>query len=184
MSMKALTAVLSALVLWAGAAVAGPAPADPVSAQVPAGAVEILDSESYWRWFLTLRKPLIPVEALKAAGEPAAAPKLLVGTVVPPPYNQVDHQDSPPAPAGWEQPDFDDFGWPRSRVSWLRPIAFGRFSSAALCLRGKFQVTDPGAVQGLYLTVKYYGGVRVLLNGKEVARQHLPAGELAPTPSK
>ena len=48
-----------------------------------------------------------------------------------------------------------------------------------MCLRGKFQVTDPAAVQGLFLTVKYYGGVRVYLNGREVARQHLPAGELA-----
>jgi len=141
--------------------------------------VDILSPESYWRWFLTLRKPIIPVAALKTAGQDATAPKLLTGRVVPPPYNTVDHQDSPTSPASWEGPAFDDFGWPRSRLSWLRSNAFGRFSSAALCLRGKFQVTDPGAVQGLFLTVKYYGGVRILLNGREVARQHLPAGELA-----
>ena len=52
-------------------------------------------------------------------------------------------------------------------LTWLRPTAFSRFSSAALCLRGKFQVTDPAAVEGLYLTVKYYGGLRVVLNGRE-----------------
>ncbi|MGA2034519.1 MAG: glycoside hydrolase domain-containing protein [Thermoguttaceae bacterium] len=151
----------------------------PRAVEVPAGATDILTPESYWRWFLVLRKPIIPVEALKAAGKEAAAPKPLVGTVVQPPYNTVDQQDSPASPAGWELPAFDDFGWPRSRLTWLAPNAFGRFSSAALCLRGKFQVTDPAAVQGLFLTIKYYGGLRVCLNGREFARQHLPAGKLA-----
>ena len=65
------------------------------------------------------------------------------------------------------------------RLTWLVPDAFGRFSTAAVCLAAEFQVTDPAAVQGLFLTVKYYGGVRVYLNGREARRQHLPAGELA-----
>jgi hypothetical protein len=128
---------------------------------------------------LTLRKPIIPVESLKAAGQVADSPKALVGTVVPPPYNQVDQQESPAPPDAWETTAFDDFGWPRSRLTWLAPNAFGRFSSAGLCLRGRFQATDPSAVDGLYLTLKYYGGVRVWLNGQEVARAHLRAGELA-----
>ncbi len=182
--MRTLTiAVLSSLALLSGASLAG----EPAAAAeaVPAGAVDILSPNSYWRWFLTLRKPIIPVEALKEADQPAKAPKLLVGKVVPPPYNQVDHQESPAAPEGWEAATFDDFGWPRSRLSWLRGNAFGRFSSAALCLRGRFRVTDPAAVEGLYLTIKYYGGVRVFLNGREVARAHLPAGELKPeTPAE
>ncbi|MGQ9662314.1 MAG: glycoside hydrolase domain-containing protein, partial [Kiritimatiellia bacterium] len=94
-------------------------------------------------------------------------------------------QDSPPPPDGWEQPTFDDSDWPRSRLTWLAPNAFGRFSSALLCLRGKFQVTDPAAVEGLYLTLHYYGGVRIWLNGTEVARQHLPPGKLEPnTPAE
>jgi len=156
-----------------------PAAAPAAPAHVPAGPVDILSPESYWRWFLTLRKPIIPIEALKAAGQEASAPKPLTGTVVPPPYNTVDQQESPPAPAGWEATAFDDFGWPRSRLSWLAPNAFGRFSSAALCLRGKFLVADSAAVQGLFLTIKYYGGVRACLNGREVARQHLPVGDLA-----
>jgi hypothetical protein len=169
--------------LFAVVPVAGGAPAD--SAVIPAGAAEILNTQSYWRWFLMLRKPVIPVEALQAAGQAAEAPKPLVGKVVPPPYNDVDQQESPSAPAGWDAATFDDFDWPRSRLTWLRSNAFGRFSSAALCLRGRFRVTDPAAVQGLYLTIQYYGGVRVLLNGREVARQHLPAGELAPeTPAE
>lgn len=176
---RQIPAVLPFLMLLCVAAAAGEAPAAAVPAQAPAGAADILSPESYWRWFLMLRKPLIPVEALKAAGQQATAPMVLTGTVVPPPYNQVDHQDSPAPPAGWEGPAFDDYGWPRSRLSWLRSNAFGRFSSGMLCLRGRFQVTDPAAVEGLFLTIKYYGGVRVFLNGREVARQHLPAGELA-----
>ncbi|MCX7591107.1 MAG: hypothetical protein N2255_05705, partial [Kiritimatiellae bacterium] len=143
-----------------------------------ANTLEILTPESYWRWFFTLRKPVIPVEALKRAGQDAARPMLLVGRVVPPPYNDVDHQDSPPPPDGWESATFDDFDWPRSRLVWLAPNAFSRFSSATLCLRGKFQVTDPLAVHDLELVIKYYGGVKVCLNGTEIARQHLPAGPL------
>lgn len=170
---------LALMLLLAQRVSAGEVPVRSSSAQVSAGAVDILTPESYWRWFLTLRKPIIPVAALKAAGQEAAGSSPLVGTVVPPPYNQVDQQESPPAPADWETPALDDFGWPRSRLTWLAPNAFGRFSSAVLCLRGRFQVTDPGTVQGLTLTVKYYGGVRVFLNGREVARQHLPAGDLA-----
>jgi hypothetical protein len=161
----------------ASTAVAAEAVVKPI--EVPAGRVEILSPESYWRWFSVLRKPVIPVGALQAAGEEAAGPKLLRGREVPPPYGEVDHQDSPPPPVGWERTDFDDFGWPRSRLSWLPPTAFSRFSSAALCLRGKFQVTDPAALEGLYLTVHYYGGLRVMLNGREIARGHLPAGPLA-----
>lgn len=154
--------------------------AAPGAAAVPAGAVDILCPESYWRWFLVLRKPIIPAAALRATGQEAAGPKLLTGQQVHPPYAQVDHLESPPPPAGWEQPAFADAGWPRSRLSWLGPAAYRRFSSAALCLRGRFLVTDPADVQGLYLTVKYYGGVRVTLNGREIARRDLPEGPLAP----
>jgi hypothetical protein len=177
--------ILILCVLGTGWCAMAAATNDAAPVAVPAGAVDILTGESYWRWFLMLRKPLIPVAALKAAGQDAAQPLLLSGTVVPPPYNQVDHQESPPPPSGWDQPAFDDFAWPRSRVSWVGPSAFSRFSSATLCLRGRFVVTDPAAVQGLYLTLKYYGGVRVLVNGREIARQFLPAGTLAPeTPAE
>lgn len=187
--MRALTGDetgMRSLTMWLLLAVAPAALCGAVGgAAVPEGAVDILTTESYWRWYKTLRPPVIPVAALKAAGEPSEAPRLLVGREVPPPYGEVDHQSSPPPPAGWETTACDDYGWPRARLSWLRGPACGRFSSAALCLRGRFQVDDPAAVQGLYLTMRYYGGVRVFLNGKEVARQHLPSGALAPeTPAE
>ncbi|HOX07677.1 MAG TPA: hypothetical protein PK280_14855, partial [Planctomycetota bacterium] len=123
---------LTCTIIWSLAA-AGALAGEPAKTEaVPAGAVDILSPESYWRWFLTLRKPVIPVEALKAAGQEASAPKSLVGREVPPPYSEVDQQASPPPPAGWDADSFDDFSWPRSRLTWLAPNAFGRFSSAAL----------------------------------------------------
>ena len=183
-----MTILCLGVAVWALPATAGEPPARPAGAEagaVPAGAVEVMSQDSYWRWFSTLRKPVIPVEALKAAGQPADGPRLLTGKEVPPPYASVDHQESPPPPAGWDSAAFDDYGWPRSRVPWIRGLAFRRFSSAVLCLRGRFQVTDPAAVQGLYLTIRYYGGVRVCLNGREIARGHLPPGELKPeTPAE
>jgi hypothetical protein len=180
-----MSAAVLAAAAWPGPVVSAGLGGGAPAAAVPSGAVEVLNPESYWRWYATLRTPVIPAEALRAAGQPASGPKVLTGRVVPPPYNEVDHQDSAPPPSGWEAPTFDDFGWPRARLSWVRPTAFGRFSSAGLCLRGKFLVTDPAALRGLHLTIKYYGGVRVLLNGREVARQHLPAGDLAPdTPAE
>ena len=49
-----------------------------------------------------------------------------------------------------------------------------------LTLRGKFTVTDPQRVRGLGLTMRYRGGVVVYLNGKELFRQHMPAGPVRP----
>ena len=174
---RKIAAVVTVSILMA--ALTGPARGAAASVAVPDGAVDVLSPQTYWRWFLTLRKPVIPLAELKAAGQKDTAPRVLAGRVVPPPYNTVDHQASPAPPKDWDQPSFDDWTWPRSRLPWLRGNAFGRFSSAILCLRGRFKVTGPAAVKGLFLKVRYYGGVRVLLNGREVARQHLPAGELA-----
>jgi hypothetical protein len=49
-----------------------------------------------------------------------------------------------------------------------------------LSLRGKFMVPDPARAGELTLSLTYRGGAVVYLNGKEIARGHLPAGELKP----
>jgi len=46
-----------------------------------------------------------------------------------------------------------------------------------LCLRGTFTVTDLAKVGDLTLTLRYQGGAVAYLNGKEVARGHLTAGQ-------
>lgn len=89
--------------------------------------------------------------------------------------------DTPPPPAGWMRPEFDDSGWlyqrqplmigAASRRGWFRRASFSRF---------RFQVPHPAKVKALELKLVYHGGARVFVNGTEVARGHLPQGELGP----
>jgi len=82
--------------------------------------------------------------------------------------------ETPAVPAGWTKPEFDDRAWIRFP---LRRAAVSPYT-ARICLRSKFRVTEPAKVKGLKLTVGYFGGVVVYLNGQEVARQDvLPAGQ-------
>ena len=127
--------------------------------------VEILNADSYWRWHVTLR---------------GADERTETGELKPLAGQSVDRLTSAAPPAGWTAADFDDADWPRSRPSWLRELACGRYSSAVVSLRGKFRVTDPAAVKSLTLTCAYYGGARVLLNGAEIARGHVADGPLTP----
>jgi hypothetical protein len=94
---------------------------------------------------------------------------------------------SPPVAAGWEQPDFDDASWARFRLARKRAAevdwGFWQFSAmpptvSRQALRGKFRVEDPAAAKDLKLSLAYRGGVVVYLNGKEIARGHLPKGAL------
>jgi hypothetical protein len=91
---------------------------------------------------------------------------------------------------GWQQPEFDDspwvqynFGgaatWPvEGGQDWV--MGFSYRSIALMCLRGRFEVSDPARVSDLSLTLAFSGGAVVYLNGREVVRAGLPKGELAP----
>ena len=89
-------------------------------------------------------------------------------------------------PANWTQPDFDDAAWLHQRLGRLpaqrnRKEAYD-FSSLLVrtaYLRTYFHVPDPRTAGELALSLTYRGGARVLVNGVEVARGDLPAGELA-----
>ncbi|MFO7897789.1 MAG: hypothetical protein R6V58_01885, partial [Planctomycetota bacterium] len=91
-----------------------------------------------------------------------------------------------PAPKGWAEPDFDDSGWAgvRGRVvpGWpFRRTVWSAGNSAAISViysRGKFVVKAPQACKGLRVIVVYHGGVVVHVNGKELARKHLPKGRI------
>jgi hypothetical protein len=98
-----------------------------------------------------------------------------------------------PAPAAdWMMPDFDDQAWVRKRgpFQWgaemtITKPELGQFDASMdlrlqqAFYRVRFLVTDPAQATGLSLDVVYTGGVGVFLNGKEIARGHLPAGTLA-----
>ena len=97
-----------------------------------------------------------------------------------------------PPPAGWAEPDFDDASWlcqrigrlPASRYS-MESYDFSWHLIRAIRLRSYFHVADPARAGQLKLSIAFRGGARVLVNGKEVGRAFLPAGELsAQTPAQ
>ncbi|HUT35177.1 MAG TPA: glycoside hydrolase domain-containing protein [Planctomycetota bacterium] len=92
-----------------------------------------------------------------------------------------------PPPADWAKPGFDDAAWLRQRLGKLPPerymaeaYEFTTHLIRATFLRSYLQVPDPGAAGELTLDLSFRGGARVLVNGVEVARAHLPKGELGP----
>ena len=112
-----------------------------------------------------------------------------------------DPYTAPPAPAGWASPTFDDGDWVAGSSPFqadlpkdLPPVATtGNMRTVhvnvlqyigtglhAACYRARFVVADPAKAGALTFTATYRGGLRVLVNGREVARGHLPKGALAP----
>ena len=88
-----------------------------------------------------------------------------------------------PPPADWAQLGFDGSGWGRYSVDLFEAVGgygFGQLPDRAmLSLRTQFGVSDPAKARDLKLALSYRGGVAVYVNGREIARQHLPAGKLA-----
>ena len=84
----------------------------------------------------------------------------------------------PPAD-GWRESDFDDSAWPHlrkpdgvgtlERNGWLRGVF----------LRFRFELPDPAAAGDVTFSADYIGGLRAFVNGQEIARGHLPPGDLA-----
>ena len=92
---------------------------------------------------------------------------------------------TPRPPSQWADPDFDDSEWARVRGAfgpgWGASSVWGPGNPAALsamCVRGRFMVTNPAACDDLQIALEYRGGVVVYVNGKELKRQHLPKGEI------
>lgn len=104
---------------------------------------------------------------------------------------------SDPPAANWAALDFDDSAWPklevnqpawRPRLQWAALNARGGADAKyhpggvlegnLVCLRGTFEVFDPAKVTDLKLTLGYFGGAVVYVNGVELQRGHLPEGKL------
>jgi hypothetical protein len=124
--------------------------------QPPAGAVVVLDTASVWRIYQTLEAPVIQFDN---------GVKPILDR-----QEFLNFKDPPPAP-GWTGRDFNDGAWlsGRARMASRTPLL------SHLCLRGKFLVTTPNRVQGLALSVEYYGGAIVSVNGTELARGNVAA---------
>ncbi|MFH1023288.1 MAG: glycoside hydrolase domain-containing protein [Planctomycetota bacterium] len=145
---------------------------EPAEIAAAEGAQAILDATGCWRFFGARGPGVIPLDLLKAA-EPAATASKTVGG----------DDETPSPPADWSKPDFDDSSWLRA----AGPFPGGHQGHAGIwglnwrrliCVRGRFAVADPAAVKKIALTMKYAGGVVVYLNGKEVFRQDMPAGDV------
>ena len=135
-------------------------------ATVSGAEIEVLGKDVPWRVFLVCAAP---VEGT------AAEPK--------PTRSKIAGPSSLP-PVGWTNPGFDDNSWGRyERDLFELSGQYGHWqstSAALLCLRTRFGVSDPRAVKDLQLSLEYRGGVVVYVNGKEIARGHMPAGEIQP----
>ncbi|MFI5381988.1 MAG: glycoside hydrolase domain-containing protein [Tepidisphaerales bacterium] len=120
----------------------------------------VLDTLGVWRIHETLKPPVIQLDD---------GLKPIQST-----YDWLDRETAP-APADWTSPGFADGNWLRggARAASRTPYL------ANLCLRARFEVTDPAQVKDLNLSLTYYGGAIVYVNGQELVRGHL-AKEGAP----
>lgn len=135
--------------------------------------VEVLNAGTIWRFCAIYRPPQDEaVEALERTR----------GRWV----RWGDELSGPLPPGAWAAADFDDAGWPRRRAPFFGVYGCARRAGLALlCVRGRFGVAQPSKAGELKLVLRYRGGVVVYLNGREVARGHLPEGEVGPlTPAE
>jgi len=85
-------------------------------------------------------------------------------------YRDILAPQTPPPPNDWKGPEFDDGDWVRGTAARACRTPY----LERLCLRGKFEITDPAKVKALTLSVDYHGGAVVYLNGQEVGRANVP----------
>jgi len=157
-----------------------------VTAGANADATVVLDDNSLWRHFAVSRcafartadGKLEPWD-LTPLGLPAGTSGVWPG-IAPKPATST--TSSPLPPTNWAGINLDDGTWPRVRLPLLTP-AEGGFSSrpqtrygatAAMLVRGKFEVKDPAQVKSCRLSLEYLGGVVVYVNGVEAVRRDLP----------
>jgi hypothetical protein len=93
-----------------------------------------------------------------------------------------------PPPSDWAGVTFDDSAW--MRAYWPQPLAdppytgfaekhipakaANPFDTVVVLARSRFEIKDPTRVKACRLSLDYWGGVVVYVNGKEAARGHLP----------
>ena len=132
----------------------------------------------YWRYHWTFR----PAEFLGLDGKlyPLATRFSALNTS--PTANRL----STEGPAdGWTGADFDDSGWDvlRQPMPILPEVEqdsgdqagiYPAFIIRRMCARTRFTVTNPAEVRSVKLELAYHGGVILTINGKEVARGHIP----------
>ncbi len=168
---------LAACGIFAALAFSASGASTPVKATEKPAATTVLDGSSVWRALYSLNAPLAKTdEGLK---ELRGGQKFDFMTVYP--------------PAGWTKVEFDDARW--ARRHFFSKYYNGELDARAgggapnvnirqISLRGKFTVTDPSAAKDLTLTMLFRGGAAAYVNGREIARAHLPKDAKAGDPAE
>ena len=166
---------------------AAPPAATPIAGRAESNALVVLDNNSLWRHFLVSRCAYVRGADGKLAAMDLAP--LGHGSGWPPmlePKPAATNSPSPLPPADWAGPNMDDSDWPRARLpqpvgTFSTPGLWGPYrpqrwegGTAVLLLRGRFEVKDPAQMKSCRLSLDYWGGVVVYVNGKEAARGHVP----------
>jgi len=145
-------------------------------------AAVVLDDNSLWRHFVVSRcafartadgklEPWDLTPLGRPSGVwPVVAPKRADSTA-----------SSPLPPTNWAGVNLDDGMWPQVRLP-LPTVAREPASrpqtrlgaTAALLVRGKFEMKDPDQVKSCRLSLDYWGGVVVYVNGMEAVRRDVP----------
>lgn len=86
--------------------------------------------------------------------------------------------DTPP---DWTKPEADDSGWARVRVPTLANSQDEHWK--LIQVLSLFDVPDTTRAGHLLLSLSLRGGAVVYINGEEIARAYLPAGEITPDTS-
>lgn len=194
---------MAMMVIWlAGAAhVRAAEPAGPPGK--PAAATDtavLLDEDTVWRHlhldgpsFFLLDDPKVtaPVRRPQCV-KTAAGTMAKVGFLVPGnssrPVDWPSEATSLPPPSDWAGVTFDDSAW--MLAYWPQPLPDPRltgfseghipvkepspFDTVVVLARSRFEIKDPTRVKACRLSLDYWGGVAVYVNGKEAARGHLP----------
>jgi hypothetical protein len=178
-TLGAVAMMAAGLTGGAGAWAAEPA----ATAVTNSDASVVLDDNSLWRHFAVSRcafartadgklEPwdFTPLDNGCGGLWPSISPKPATSTA-----------SSPLPPTNWASVNLDDGMWPRGRLPLPTPAGgegnrpqtrYG--ATAALIVRGKFEVKDPAKVKSCRLSLDYLGGVVVTVNGAEAVRRDLP----------
>ena len=140
--------------MWVFQAGAGKAAAQAGPAGPAGQPVAVLDTKSVWHTYTALKPPVVQADG---GLKPITSP-----------YPWVD-KETPQAPQKWNARDFADETWLRGSAQTGPHTPY----ASNLYLRSRFEVTDPAQVKDLKVSVAYYGGAVVYVNGQELARGNL-----------
>jgi hypothetical protein len=168
------------------------------TAQDAALPVAVVDARTVWRncnlegpscFLLDDPAPVVNLGRRTEIFKTAAGPMAKVGFNGAP-YQWPSEATSLP-PYDWASVTFDDSAWMLGY--WPQPIpdpnltgfqeghipikAASPFDTVVVLARSRFEIKEPTRVKACRLSLDYWGGVVVYVNGQEVARGHLPGQE-------